>query len=418
MEIYPNFRRAWLYFIRLCIFTVMLGCQPNPTVQPSIYIVTKEEKGSQIWQLTDSDNSVSMLYEVVQSPERPVSVVFPSEEAKRLRSYLNVSSLPLLLTEPYIQDLRLSPHKEELGWLEGDVYCADGAAGCFGVYRLMIYDLDTGETKRLLQLPQHTGELSFRYYFPSQPTWSPNHQYIAMIGGFWSLQMETSLILVEANTGEVTEVVETVDSCGPLTWSGDSTSVAWVLSGRHNSTTGGGIRIYTLPTAMHKDIKLDGLWIHGWGMDWSPKDNRIVLSAENKVFDISDDREVKLYLLDSVTGNVQLVPVEMEGIFENPRWSPDGKLLAADFRPTITDLYTSLVVIEPNTGKIVQQLAMERTGRSWSWGADSVSILVHINVSTYKSEQEIGVFNVEDGLLRTLTLPEELTSKQAVEVTW
>jgi len=195
--------------------------------------------------------------------------------------------------------------------------------------------------------------------------------------------------------------------------------VAWDLSGRFGrSTTGGGLRLFTLSTATAKDIQLDGLWIWNWGLDWSPQENRIVFSGVNQGPNTADGKEIQLYLLDPDTSQVHLIPVAVDGVLENPRWSPDGQLLAADLSPTVDDLYTALLIIEPDTGSIVTQLTLERAERVWSWDREGKNLLILLGTGTYKSPREVGIFNIEEGTLRVLPLPEELAAKQIRDLSW
>ncbi len=153
-------------------------------------------------------------------------------------------------------------------------------------------------------------------------------------------------------------------------------------------------------------------------MDWSPDGNYIALSAENKEQTTSGDKDIQLYLLDLKTEQTQFIPVAVDGILENPRWSPDGKFLAADSRPTNTDLYRALLIIAPNTGEIVTQLTQERAERIWHWDRESKEILILLGTGPYTKKREVGIFNVENGALRILTLPKELATKQIKDITW
>jgi len=416
MKTYIKFAKVLSYFLIVMAIFVMPGGCAHFQGRPTIYITTWEENASQIWRFTETGNSASMLHDIKKNPERTVNAVFPTKEVEKLQAYLGTSSLSQLSPSPGIdQGVKLST-QGTLAWKEGDMYCVNDAAGCFGVDRIITFNRNSQEVKTLFEIPWHTDKEDV--VFSGQLAWSPNGRYLATMA--WVRNpVPATINLAQADTGEITAITATIDSDPPLIWSPDSASMAWVLSGHYSrSATGSKIRIYTLSTATHRDIQLDGLWIWGWDMDWSPDGNYIALSAENKEQTTSGDKDIQLYLLDLKTEQTQFIPVAVDGILENPRWSPDGKFLAADSRPTNTDLYRALLIIAPNTGEIVTQLTQERAERIWHWDRESKEILILLGTGPYTKKREVGIFNVENGALRILTLPKELATKQIKDITW
>lgn len=440
MSIYLDLRKYSVY--RTLLFVICLcaafGCaarqksSPQATVEGvrPIHLVAHGSSTAQIWQIAPDNGSPSVVYQVAKSAHRPVGVVFPPEEIEKLQSYLTEQSISVdttvkdLLPGPYIRRMALSPTGEALVWIEGDTYCVDRSAFCFGVMRLTALDLNTEDAKVLLQIPLHADEGILHYIISGGPTWSPDGQHVAVIHGVRGAPVEALLIIVSVSTGQPREITATIDSSGPLIWSPDNTTIAWPLSRWHTRSSGGAIRFCTLYTEECKDIEFDGLWVWGWGMDWSPDGKQIVFAAEQKDSDVfSDDAKLGLHLLDTSTGLVQDIAVDIDGVLENPRWSPDGQFLAADYRPSVNDFFQSLLVIEPNSGRIVSQLPAQRAESSWVWGRDGHSILVltgtgSLLLNTGRVGLEVKIFDVRDGSLQTVVLPDELTTKQIHYLTW
>jgi Tol biopolymer transport system component len=438
MKLYYCLEKRFVHYfssivVCFCITVVCAACQkPSPQATADrtypIYLVARESSTAQIWQVSPDGNSSSLVYEITKSVNRPVATVFPPEEIEKLQSYLALQSLPItttesaLLPEPYIEWLTLSPMGDAVAWVEGDVYRDGNSAVWFGVQRVITLDLNTRDPNVLLQMPSHADEFN-RFHISGDPAWSSDGQHVAVIRGFTGGAVEASLIVVNISTGQTRKTTVTVDSSGPLIWSPDNTTIAWPLSRWHTRSSGGAVRFFTLYTEECKDIELEGLWVWGWSMDWSPDGKRIVFAAKQENSDVfSDDAKLGLHLLDPSTGLVQDVPVDIDGVLENPRWSPDGQLLAVDYRPKVGDFFQSLLVIEPNSGQIVSQLSVPRAVSSWVWGRDGHSILVLTGIGsvlyTGRAGLEVKIFDVRDGSLQTVELPDNLATKQINSLNW
>jgi len=425
-------KKRFAYFIMLlaiCLCSTA-RCVTHKKAQPHaiigktspIYLVAREPSKAQIYQISPDDGSSSIVYEIAEGIDRPVGDVFPPSEIKKLQSYLVVHSssvtttMDSIFSNPYIERLTLSPTGEMLAWIEGDTYCVDGSAICFGVKRLMVLDLNTNTARNLLQIPSHSDE-DFIYYISGGPTWSPDGQYIAIIRSAKDVPSEALLIVTNVSTEQRRETMGTIDSGAPLVWAPDKSTLAWKLSRWHTRSSGGAIRLCVFQTDECKDIEFDGLWIWNWSMDWSPDGEWIVFAAKQKDSDVfSSDARIGLHLLDPRTGLIQDIPVNVGGMLENPRWSPDGQLLAADYRSRADNFFQSLLVIEPTSGQVVSQLSTQRAVSSWAWGDDSHSILVL--TGTDRTQLEVGILDVRTGSLQNVMLPDELATKQINYLDW
>jgi Tol biopolymer transport system component len=411
---------CWILIVALCGTT---GCAQRELATVNIsgrpfYLATLEPSTAQIWQVSLGDGSSSVIYEISKNADRAVDMVFPPEELERLQSYLaeqsigSIGTVSELLPEPYIDRMTLSTTGNALAWIEGDIYPIEESATSFGVQRLMVLNVNSGDPDVLLQIPLHAEDGPV-YYTIDGPSWSQDGQSVAIIRGVKGSPVEASLIVVDVSTRQSQEIKATIDSSGPVAWSPDSTMVAWSLSRWHTQSLGGAIRICTLCTEECRDIELEHLWARGH-MDWSPDGNVIAFAASNENPNLVSEPDARLYTLDVSTGSVQEWPIPLDGVLENPQWSPDGQFLASDYRSKLGDFFQSLVIVDPT--KIVGQLSTQRTESSWVWSDDGRSILVLIGID--REQLEVGLFSINDSSLQMLELSDELSGKQIGQLSW
>jgi hypothetical protein len=396
------------------------GSTVEPIVYP-IYLVASKGIASQIWQVAPQQGNSAMLYEL-KDGNKPAGAIFPPE---KLRMFLESQFLPItttvngILPQSYIAGLTLLEAEKKLVWTETDSYCFDERSQCLNATRLKRFDLVTGSIENLLELPDHG---SSGYDTFGEPDWSPNGHYIAIARG--SVASEAvSEVIMDTKTGQTWEIAHSSDRTdlfGPLVWSPDSAMVAlYIWKEWSTNESGGVIRLFDLATQTPRDIQLDKKWIMNQSLSWKPDGTQVAFAAVYKNLALPGEiGAIGLHLLDPKTGSVQDVPINPKGAWENPRWAYNSQLLAADYRPKEGGFIQSLMIIEPKSGQIINQLKLERRESGWVWERDNHSILVVTGTDTRSEDRVIQLFDIRDDSLTPLNLPEGLEAKHIFQVIW
>ena len=264
---------------------------------------------------------------------------------------------------------------------------------------LVVYDLLDDTPKILLEVPRNPQEADYTDSFLQYgPVWSPNSEYLAIVH---RLNEEKSIpLIVNVNTGKVQEISTTMDVSTPIRWSPDGATIAWGRSG-------GLLELCEIDVGGCENINLANFDIWGQSIDWGPYGGQVVYT-DSGVFDLN--------LLDPVTGSEQKIPIGINGLLENPRWSSNGQYIATDYRPNMSDFFQSLLIIEPISGQIASQIQVEHSESEWAWGKDNEMILML--TGTQLSGYGLAIFDMHNGTLKPIPLPDDLKTKQIRYPTW
>ncbi len=390
---------------------ILIGCISNNDVdseqQIYIQVIIQPEIGVsilnlQIWRIGVKSFETELVAELHSSiEEEPITEIFSTQELTAFKGWYNFSggenNYPAL-TEIYPErthsHIVSSPNNQYLAWREGNGWGPPNSTISFGMTRLVLLDLHTGERRVFQEVANHPdGEWGIGRYIIGNIVWSPDSQLIAFIEG-WHGAHQAKIVNIQ--TGEIKNLGE-IDRAGVyLNWS-----------------SGGGELVTNTPntldilssfdgTVLQKDIIGDE-WQNITGVDWSPDGKKIVFSGAKEYY----PERLKTYLVDVKTKNIQMLPLDENLSYEHPQWSPDGKLIAMNIRPKWLDKVQGLSVYDVETQKIVANLEGERSEKDWYWSDDSEFILVTRGDPSNKP-MSIELFYWKENQTKFVPLPKEI----------
>jgi Tol biopolymer transport system component len=230
--------------------------------------------------------------------------------------------------------------------------------------RLVISDLGGGNKKVLYETSRHpNGSFGLERNSLDGLTWSPDGQYIVFAEGMPGIyQAKIANVLTE----EVNNLGVSGEAGIYLSWAPSGEAIATnspdvldtlnILSTRGEST----------------QKELVGSWNIIRGLDWSPNGKTIVF-AGNK-----DDalENLKLYTLEVGTQKISQLPLDENLSYELPKWSPDGKLIAANARSGSPGIVDRLLIYDAEHQEVVATLEGKRSSWDFYWSDDSQTILL------------------------------------------
>lgn len=371
----------------------------TPTYEPlapgtPIFFAVRAEDTVQVWKTSVDGTTQDILLEL---PIRyPVSTL-PAQELAILRqNHCPAEQNGCFVEDLYLDygmgSLRLSPDKQLLAWGDGASWCPN--TGCYGFQRLVLWDMVRANSQTLLEIPSHIDLRTAQGI--GQIAWSPDGGRIGFVqsskGRGWS-----RVYVVDIETGQIREIG---NGDFPLAWAPDGERIAFKSYSpeEHEMTvkvvSGDGTTLTTLSSN----------WNMVNGIDWSPNGSKVAISA---VVDYQEHR-FSVFIADSVTGDVAEIEIATDELlsYEQPRWSPDGRVMGANTRPSWYDLVNGLAIFDPQSGTVHANLTLQRANPEWSWFSTGNAILVRLGGDTqpHFTPQALGIFYWMKGTLEQVSL--------------
>ncbi len=386
----------------------------TPTVTAPIYVLSNGVGTNviNVWQFLPENNRWSKLYTITYPLDKSGEVAVPVEEMERMKKYLANQIPPIhLLADPVFRPhpmyLVLSPTTKQLAFVEWYSYSADRSEeGYFGVVYTGNFTPETNQSQIFFQSPFELLIDEMDYFTGlDEPLWSPDEQYYST--EYEVVHLRNTPLIINVNTGEVQRLEGAADLFGPLAWSPDSTTVFLYLYRSGFDSSGGVIRLCEIEPVSCRDIELDGIWIDAWMVDWSPQRNEIVFAGADEDFKRSPSPPpFSLYLFDPETDKVRELVGNFNRSLAKPHWSPDGRLIAAEYNPEgVVASPNTIVIVDPEARQVINEIPIQ--GCAWQWEQNSQSI-----VQLQCGEQHsLKLFSVIDATSQSIPLPDELGSK-------
>lgn len=385
----------------------------TPTITTPIDLLAQDNiTTTEVWHFSPNSEQWSMSYSVTKAIEKPDNIAIPSQEIKRLKNYLETQSRPVSvpgdsLFKLYPGYLALSPTVKQLAFVESYLFFVDEKIqeAHFGVENVGTLDLETGQSQVFFQAPVQE-LINGEYYYTTleMPLWSPNGQYFSV--AYYTIDQNATPIIINVNKKTVQQLESSADLYGPLAWSPDSTTVVLYLYRSHFETSGGVIRLCKIDPLNCKDIELNGVWVEPLGMDWTPHRNQIVFSGSNEDFRWSPSPSpFGLYLFDPKTNAIHQVLDNFNSTLRKPRWSPDGRFIAAEYnKEGIAASPNTVAIVDMDSEQLITKLPIE--GCDWQWEQSSQAIILLCGKYGLK------VLSVIDASSQLIELPDNLRGKR------
>ncbi len=390
----------------------------TPTITTPIYILGKKIKTNiiNVWQLLPDNSHWSKLYTITYPLDKSNEVTVPPQEIERMKKYLATAQPPLVeyppgpVFERSPLSLALSPTVKQLAFVEWySVYVSVSEEGLFGVAYTGNFMPESNQSQIFFQSPLHVFVDRLDYLATlGMPLWSPNAQYYSVQQNL--IHQNSTPLIINVNTGEVQRLEGAADLFGPLAWSPDSTTVFLYLYRSGFDSSGGLIRLCQIEPLNCRDIELDGVWIDAWMADWSPQRNQVVFAGANEDFNSSfSPPPFSLYVFDPKTDTVRELIGNFNRSLAKPHWSPDGRLIAAEYNDENVDADpNSIVIVDPEAKQVITKIPFGGCTwpwDTWQWDQNSQSIVQ----LTCGIPRKLMVSNVFDKSNRQIELPSELS---------
>jgi hypothetical protein len=354
-----------------------------------IYFVAATPTEVQIWQTSPLGTSQKVIHQVPRHFEAEVEGVLAPEEYALMQAFLKSedkeASPDSVQFISSICQLSLSPRQDRLAWLHTEKWCYDEQEwDCFGMRRLVTWDLTIDETAILIETPRHLDMYSTYDY--GQLAWSPNGRFIAFVETIWEMRMRGgTLKVLDTHILETTTLYQ--GASHPIAWSEDG---KWIASATRTFDGRAGkdvssILIHSVDGNASKELSLGTLDVVT-DMEWYTP-NQIIFDAsqipsgKSSAVGVSSlDFNYGIYVLNTDTGEASPLIFDDTLAFGDPHLSPSKRFLAVDVRSRPGDHIEILRVFDISNGAdIVGELHGRRDLFNWKWGSTDDRILVRMS---------------------------------------
>jgi WD40 repeat protein len=361
-------------------------------------IVSQQSTGVvQIWKI-DVDATVG--WPLIELPIRyPVSALPPQESAILEHNLCSVEQDHCSIEDVHLSyglgDLRLSPNRLLLAWADGASWCPN--TECYGFQRLVTWDMTRGESRTLLEIPNHIDLRATQQI--GEIVWSPDNGQIGFIqtsnNKGWS-----RVRVIDVATKQVRDIAE---GRAPLTWAPDGERLAFI------SYSWGDVKVTSRDGT--DLVTFDGSWERVEDIDWSPDGSKMAITAVESYRQIARH---SLFIADLATGDIAQVEILADELLDytQPHWAPDGRLIGVNIRRRGEKGVSGLVIFDSEDETVKACLNVERYHPEWSWSDTGDAALVRLGSPNPAIPpaipQRIGVFYWANDVLEQVSLPADV----------
>lgn len=318
----------------------------------------------QIWQVNSDDLKYKLLYESRFLSDIPISEIFSEQELSAFTEWFNTKPEGIYPppNEIYptmdIQQLVLSGDGQNLAWIELISWSPAESTTIFGMNRIVLLDLTTGDKKILYEIELHPNGWTGGEIYLAELTWSFDGQKIAFVqGSLGAYQART----IDPVSGTIQVVGMSGESGLNLAWSPDGNLLV--------TNTSDTLNVLSTEAGLVKKVA-------GWGningIDWSPRGEIFIFAGSKDSF----PERLDIYTLDIDTEILTEIEVDKNASYEDPKWSPDGMLIGFNSRSKRLEPVDKFLIYDPSKREIVATFEGKRSDQKFFWTDDGQSILL------------------------------------------
>jgi hypothetical protein len=349
-----------------------------------------EGQAAQIWQISVDGASERLIY---QAP-RQLSIIgndtlspdTVQKISEHLRDYPNprFPDAESVSLSTVINHLTLSSDKRSLAWVESYSWCPGNY--CYGEGRIKVLQINSGRLRADRRVSLGVTSL----------VWTPDNQALVFSERFRELEdIRYDLKWFDIRSGEIT----TIGSGTAPVLSKDGQRLVVI---NRDPYLVSGVDMMSLSDHSKQVVTLP-IWTFISDPVWSPDGFKIAFAGS--VVEDWAESGTPIYTVNLQTLGIVTFTTSMDiRFFNNPRWSPDGDLIASDGGEDFGQ-WNHLVVLDSQSGQVVKDFVGQRDFLAWEWSDDGQSILL---VTGSKTGQKIVIFQMPTGNLTTLSMPEAI----------
>lgn len=353
---------------------------------------------NQIWRIDIDGISETLIYQAPRLLSIAGNDMLLPETVQEIREHFKAypeeypnsrfPDIDSLVASVELRHLALSPDARFLAWTEFYTWCPGNY--CYGEARIKVLQMDNGN-----MLVDRRAKLVI-----TSLVWVPDNQTLLFSEVFKDeLSIDTYHIKqLDIRNGEITFIAN--GDAPVLSPDGQQLVVIdrepYVVSG---------LDIISL-NDLSKQAVTSPIWTFISKPTWSP--DGVHIAFVGSIEDGPTEHRTSIHTLNLQT--LDLISLTIGSnirFFNNPRWSPDGTLIAVDAAEEFFSGWNHLIVLDSQSGQVVSDFIERRNTSSWEWSNDGQSILFVKGFSP-ETKREIAIFHVATGNVTILPIPKAI----------